>query len=223
MSIKNIADLDCVWVGGEKFKGIGYEGLLTVNTKTYVEEPTRAQDGSMPNIKDHDTFIVPRCKVNFKYFTIEDYQRLLNVVNSSNEFPVKYWDKQFGEFRTYMMYCEPEEMGKLYNVGTSVFGLLDYTISFIGTLNNLEEYTVTYYVNRYSGDTATLSTVTTKKWGESFKTLTESDIVAEYSAPAGKQFSTWNTLADGTGSTYLPNTNATIFGDMKLYAQWVDA
>ena len=137
-------DLGTIKIGGEEFKGIGYQGLITVNTKTYVDEPKRANDGSIPNIDDHDTFIVPRCKVNFKFFNISDYQRLCRVVNSANQFPVEYFDKQFGERRTYMMYVEPEEMAKIYNVGTSVIGVLDYEVSFIGTLNGLEECEVKY-------------------------------------------------------------------------------
>ena len=63
-------DLAKIYIGGEEFSGIAYQGLLTVNTKTYVDEPTRANDGSMPNIDEHDTFVVPRCKVNFKFFNI---------------------------------------------------------------------------------------------------------------------------------------------------------
>lgn len=137
-------NLGKIFIGGEEFTGIGYQGLMTVNTKTYVEEPVRQNDGSIANINDHDTFIVPRCKVNFKFFNIRDYQRLCRVINSANEFPVSYFDKQFGEFRTYMMYIEPEEMAKIYNVGTSVIGILDYEVSFIGTLNNLEEFEVKY-------------------------------------------------------------------------------
>lgn len=136
--------IDSIKIGSEWFIGIGYQGLLNVNTKTYVEEPTRANDGSMPNINDHDTFVVPRCKVNFKYFKIEDYQRLCRVVSSANEFPVTFWDKQFGEWVTHNMYVEPEEMAKMFNVGTSVFGVLDYEISFIGTLNNLKTFKISY-------------------------------------------------------------------------------
>ena len=43
-----------------------------------------------------------------------------------------------------MMYAEPEEMAKIYNVSTSVIGVLDYEVSFIGTLNNLETFKVKY-------------------------------------------------------------------------------
>lgn len=145
-----VQDLNKFWVNGEEFDGITYQGLLSVNTKTYVEEPTRSNDGSIPNIEDHDTFFVPQVKFSLKYFSIGDYQRLCRAVNSSNEFPVRYWDKQFGDFRTYMMYMKPEEMHKLYNVRTSVFGVLDYEIEFVATLNDLESYTVKYITNGLS-------------------------------------------------------------------------
>ena len=145
-------ELAKIKIGGEEFTGIGYQGLMTVNTKTYIEEPTRANDGSIPNIDDHETFIVPRCKVNFKFFNIGDYQRLCRVLNSANQFSVEYFDKQFGERRTYMMYAEPEEMAKIYNVSTSVIGVLDYEVSFIGTLNNLDKYVVEYIPKYFSGD-----------------------------------------------------------------------
>ncbi|MGN0960774.1 MAG: hypothetical protein ACI4PF_01080 [Christensenellales bacterium] len=141
-----VKDLDKIWVSGQEFSGISYQGLLTVNTKTYVEEPERSNDGSMPNINDYVTFVVPRCKVNFKYFNIEDYQRLCEAV-TSNEFTVKYWDKQFNEFVIHKMYCEPEEMAKLYNLEFDVFGVLDYEVSFIGTLNDLQEFKVVYDAN----------------------------------------------------------------------------
>ena len=84
MSIVN-EDLGRVRIGGEWFTGIGYQGLLTVNTRTYATSPMRSLDGSIENINDYDTFVVPRCKLNFKYFTIEDYQRLCTVLSSSNE------------------------------------------------------------------------------------------------------------------------------------------
>lgn len=136
--------IDTIEINGEKFSGIGYRGLFTVNSKTYINEPTRSNDGSIANINDYATFIVPRCKVNFKYFSIEDYQRLCRVLNTSNQFPVTYFDKQFGERRTYQMYVEPEEMAKLYNVGSSIIGILDFEISFIGTLNELDKFVVEY-------------------------------------------------------------------------------
>ena len=143
LNADKIDELGTVWINGEEFKGIGYNGLLTVNTKTYVSEPTRANDGSMPNIGDHETFIVPRCKINFKYLNINDYRRLCNAI-LPNEFLVKYYDKDLGDFVEHWMYCEPQEMRKIYNIGTAVIGVLDYEVSFIGTLNKLKQLSVQY-------------------------------------------------------------------------------
>jgi hypothetical protein len=157
-----VPNLDSIIIAGNEFNGIGYQGLLTVNTKTYVESPSRASDGSMPNINDHDSFIVPRCKINFKYLKIEDYQRLCRILNSANEFPVTYYDKERGEFVTHMMYVEPEEMKKIFNVGTYVFGVLDYDVSFIGTLNQRDALSVTY---KAEGASSNLAVVTTTEKG----------------------------------------------------------
>ena len=164
---KKVENLGKIWVNGQEFSGMAYQGLLTVNTKTYVDEPTRSNDGSISNINDYDTFIVPRCKVNFKYFSIEDYRRFCDAIQS-NEFVVKYYDKQFDEFVSHKMYCEPEEMAKLYNVGTDVFGLLDYEVSFIGTLNDLDTKTITYQSNggTIKGNPQLYSSNTTYKKGD---------------------------------------------------------
>lgn len=150
-------ELSKIKIGGEEFTGIGYQGLLSVNTKTYIDEPTRSNDGSMPDIDDHDTFIVPRCKVNFKFLNIQDYQRLCRVLNSANQFPVEFFDKQFGKRKTYMMYAEPEEMSKIFNVGTSVIGLIDYEISFVSTRNDLKKYKVEYSSQFFDGGVHYLS------------------------------------------------------------------
>lgn len=50
-----------------------------------------------------------------------------------------------------MMYAEPEEMAKIYNVSTSIIGVLDYEVSFIGTLNNLETFKVMYVPKYWDG------------------------------------------------------------------------
>lgn len=169
------SNLGKITINGEDFTGIGYQGLMTVNTKTYVEEPVRSNDGSIPNIDDYDTFIVPRCKVNFKYFNINDYMRLCRVLNSANQFPVTFFDKQFGERRTYMMYCEPEEMTKIYNCSTSILGVLDYEVSFIGTLNALDTYSVSFNANGLTAKTISVyDSSTTYSYGDLVKSSYES-------------------------------------------------
>ncbi len=220
-----VPNLDSVIIAGNEFKGIGYQGLLTVNTKTYVESPTRSNDGSMPNINDHDSFVVPRCKINFKYLKIEDYQRLCRVLNSANEFPVTYYDKESGEFVTHMMYVEPEEMKRIFNVGTYVFGVLDYDVSFIGTLNQRQQMTVTYKV---SGASSNLAVVTTTEkgnnlyWGDSIQVMSTTDATEKgVTIPTGKQL-VWQLgnekEVNSKGWKVMPNSNVSVFENMVLWA-----
>ena len=85
--------LGTVKINGQEFQGLSTGGLMSVNTKTYVTEPTRANDGSIPNINDYEVFFVPRCTLNFKYFSIQDYQRFCIAIQP-NEFYVEFFDKQ---------------------------------------------------------------------------------------------------------------------------------
>ena len=212
-----VEDLGKIWINGQEFSGMAYQGLLTVNTKTYVEEPKRANDGSIPNINDYDTFVVPRCKVNFKYFNIYDYQRLCDAVQS-NEFTVKYYDKQFNEFVVHKMYCEPEEMAKLYNVETDVFGVLDYEVSFIGTLNDLQEYTVTYDSNggTIAGNPTLYNVETTYKKGDRVYLADNRYFEAIYYLNSFKN-------EDGsialTNTTYWKPHNLSLYGDSTTYSK----
>lgn len=217
-------NIDYIEIEGVAFKGIGWQGLLTVNTKTYVDTPSRANDGSIPNIDDHDTFIVPRAKVNFKLFSIEEYQKLCEIVTTFNQFRVKYWDKDLGEFVTHYMYCEPLEMKKLFNVGTYIIGVLDYEVSFIGTLNELEQLTVEFYLNP-SNDGSSILSSTSIDWGRQVNILdedglTEAANAAGYTIPSGT-FKCWNTRANGSGINYFPDRKrANVYKSLKLYAQW---
>ena len=186
-------DLGTVYINGQAFKGIGYQGLLTVNTKTYVAEPTRSNDGSIANINDYETFVVPRCKLNFKYMNLADYMRLCEAVQS-NEFIVDYYDKQFNKRVQHLMYCEPEEMTKLYNVGTWALGVLDYEISFIGTLNETVEYSVRYDANGGSvkGLVGDYSSVATYSKGQRVRWVADSnyyEAIYEEKSFKGKELS----------------------------------
>ena len=211
-------ELDVVKINGEPFKGIGYNGLLTVNTKTYKTSPVRSGDGSIPNINDYATFIVPRADINFKYMTIEDYQRFCTAI-TPNEFNVEYFDKQKGQRVVHKMYVAPEEMTKIYNVGTSVIGVLDYKVSLIGTLNSIELLTVYYDTNGGTGE-----------WtGDPNEYLTQGFLNQQikiregaYLTKGTKVFSHWNTKADGTGFTYLPNTIIPLTTNIILYAIYSD-
>ena len=211
-------ELDVIKINGEPFKGIGYNGLLTVNTKSYKKSPVRSGDGSIPNINDYATFIVPRADINFKYMTIEDYQRFCTAI-TPNEFNVEYFDKQKGQRVVHKMYVAPEEMTKIYNVGTSVIGVLDYKVSLIGTLNSIELLTVYYDTNGGTGEwTGDPNEYLTQGFLNQQIKIREGD----YLTKGTKVFSHWNTKADGTGFTYLPNTIIPLTTNIILYAIYSD-
>ncbi|MDR3118312.1 MAG: fimbrillin family protein [Mediterranea sp.] len=42
-----------------------------------------------------------------------------------------------------------------------------------------------------------------------------------FTPPAGKTFTEWNTAADGTGTSYAPDSSAKLTGNLTLYAQWI--
>lgn len=126
--------LQPIIINGYSFEG--YSTFTCINTKTYVAEPERTLDGSIPNINDYETFIVPRVKVSFAYMTLEDYRRFLNAISEYNEFDVSYYDYEIGEKVTHKMYIEPREMQELYNKGYQLLGMLNTEISLIGTLND---------------------------------------------------------------------------------------
>ena len=212
-------ELDVVKINGEPFKGIGYNGLLTVNTKSYKISPVRSGDGSMPNINDYATFIVPIADINFKYMTIEDYQRFCTAI-TPNEFNVEYFDKQKGQRVVHKMYVAPEEMTKIYNVGTSVIGVLDYKVSLIGTLNSIELLQISYQPNDGIGDIPTDDDEYMSQGflNQQVKIKTGGTLVKD----GTKVFSHWNTKADGTGFTYLPNTIIPLTTNIILYAIYSD-
>jgi hypothetical protein len=86
------------------------------------------------------------------------------------------------------MYVEPEEMAKIYNVGTSVIGVIDYEVSFIGTLNSLQEFSVKYEPRYYNaGVLVDLTPKTISAYSESTTysldmvvSVTEDDVTKYY-------------------------------------------
>lgn len=201
--------LQPIIINGEKFEG--YSSFNCINTKIYVEEPSRTLDGSIPNINDYDTFFVPRVNISFKYMTIDDYRRLIKAL-TPNEFNVSYYDYETDRYVTHKMYCEPREMAKIFNRGYEILAVTEQTVSLIGTLNDTETKTLRYY----DGE----SLIEEKKYdyGLYYSVKSVSDnLVTRH---AGTHFVGWNTKPNGTGMTYLENSVISITKDMDLYAMW---
>lgn len=201
--------LQPVVINGEKFEG--YSSFSCINTKTYVEEPSRTLDGSIPNINDYDTFFVPRMTISFKYMTIDDYRRLIKAL-TPNEFNVSYYDFEMDRYVTYKMYCEPREMAKIFNKGYEILAITEQTISLIGTLNDVEYLTIKYYDNDKMVEQKKIA------YGYYYAVKEASDdMISKHN---GKRFVGWNTRTDGQGMLYLENSSVAMTRDLDLYAMW---
>ena len=82
------------------------------------------------------------------------------------------------------------------------------------TFNN-GSYTITYVANN---STTEEDVVVSEMAGATHTVLANS--VTDFTAPATKSFSKWNTKADGTGTDYAAAATYTVTADLKLYAVW---
>jgi uncharacterized repeat protein (TIGR01451 family)/uncharacterized repeat protein (TIGR02543 family) len=123
-------------------------------------------------------------------------------------------DKKWKEWNT-----QADGKGNSYGAGVA-FRLTDSDVN--GTLYAIWEdiipadtyYTVTYHSNN-GADNQTKDTV---KSTDSYTTRYNT-----FSAPDGKEFKGWNTLADGSGAHYAANESIpTLTDNLDLYAQWGD-
>ena len=189
----------------------GYSDFACINSKTYVVEPERASDGSIPDINAYQVFYVPRVKISFKYMKIEDYQRFL-VAIEPNEFIVSYFDYTKGDTVYHKMYCEPQELEKLHSHRLEILGVLNKEISLIGTLNSLETYALTYMANGGNGSEQGQAFVA----GETLRISAGTNLYR-----AGYSLQKWNTRADGTGlDIMLGSYKVAEDSNLTLYAVW---
>lgn len=198
-----------ITINGYIFKG--FSDFACINSKTYVVEPERASDGSIPDINAYQVFYVPRVKLSFKYMSIEDYQRFLIAIEP-NEFVVSYFDYTKGETVYHKMYCEPQELEKIHHYRLDVLAILDKEISLIGTLNSVDTYALTYNANGGNGSVAGSSFVA----GQTLHISDGSGLTRQ-----GYSLKKWNTKADGTGVDILLNSyKVAEEGNLTLYAVW---
>lgn len=219
--------LETITINGEEF--VGYSSFSCINTKTYVKEPERALDGSIPNIEDYETFVVPRVKIGFGFMTIDDFRRFLKAI-TPNEFNVTYYDYEIDQIVTHKMYIEPREMSEIYNKGFEILATLNIEISLIGTLNDTNYLTTKYYDNvKYSdisssGENSYIPFFTKEKLtygmydailnGKNYTHNKTDDDTNTYT------FKYWTTQPDGSGDKYYIGETYRAYGNMILYAQW---
>lgn len=98
-------------------------------------------------------------------------------------------------------------------LGGIVFDKKDST----GTFDNS---TVTITYNPNNGSTTETAVAKGALKGSTYTILNNSDASLNFTAPATKSFSKWNTKADGTGTDYAAAASYTANADLTLYAVW---
>ncbi len=112
----------------------------------------------------------------------------------------------------YVLYTEPAELHNVTLTPSDSYELLTYKIV------EISSYDVTYKANGGTGDDVV------EPQGKN-TTPVVSAFPATFTAPDGKYFTGWNTKADGTGTSYVPNGTTTLpamTADVVLYAQYDD-
>lgn len=223
-------DLDTIYITGagyikRPFKGISRDSAMGWGEPVWGGDLTRSTDFVLSNITDVDFGVVARCEVSYKYMNIDDYKALCEIAKQRVCYVI-YFDKQTGEWVTGFgdhegygqeMAFTDNEISKLYTFGTKYLGGTDIAIKMVATNRDKSDintqYTITYNLNGGSG---TVPTSVTKTWSDNLKVASPTSITP----PTGRTFSHWNTAANGTGKSYLPNQEITIYDSMTLYAQW---
>ena len=99
--------------------------------------------------------------------------------------------------------------GLPFNPGTKI--TTNYEL--YAKVGNSTGYSVTYNANGGTG-----SVTDTEKYAKG----AEATVMSNSFTNDGKVFLSWNTKANGTGTTYYPNSTVKITGNVTLYAQWGD-
>ena len=136
----------------------GYFEYSFMEEKSYMEQPTRSQDGTIEGLDDYSTFLTPRLIIKYNMMNIEDYRTLMTFLKSKNTFNVTCYDIVADRRVTHEMYFANPQMPVIYQQYLAVLGVQDYTIELIGTNRKTEDMKIKFYINgnentAYSNDT----------------------------------------------------------------------
>jgi hypothetical protein len=136
----------------------GYFEYSFMEEKSYMEQPTRSQDGSIENLDDYSTLLTPRLIIKYNMMNIDDYRTLMTFLKSKNTFNVTCYDIVADRRVTHEMYFANPSMPIIYQRYLSVMGIKEYSIELIGTNRRTEDMEISFYIGdtqyfAYSNDT----------------------------------------------------------------------
>lgn len=129
-----------------------------------------------------------------------------STIDMNKEMP-KYTAPEGYEFLGWVLLEDGTEDGTPFNFNTEI--TRDYEL--YAKIGSMATYTVTYDANDGSGTMADNT-----KYAEGAKATVKSNSFRN----GDMVFLGWNTKADGTGTTYYPNSTVEITDNVTLYARW---
>lgn len=125
--------LDRIEIDGVEIKG--YFEYSFLEEKSYVEQPTRSDDGIIHDLDSYTTFLTPRLIIKYNMMAIEDYRKLMHLLKRKNAVQVTCYDIVEDRRVTHEMYFAPPAMPMIYQQYLMTLGIREYTIELIGTNN----------------------------------------------------------------------------------------
>lgn len=141
--------LDRIQIDGNEFSG--YFEYSFIEEKTYEESPSRSLGGVIDNLNSYAVNFVPHITIKYNYMGIDDYRKLVTLLNSKNEFTVTLYDIVANKRVSHKMYFATPSMPKIYQRLLQLEGVFDYTVELIGTNNEVIEYDIDYDFNFPTG------------------------------------------------------------------------
>lgn len=105
-----------------------YTTYTTRNELTYAKSPQRSLDMTLHNAEN--AFYVPTVTFTFNYISLQEYQKLLQLINSKGFF-VRYYDFELGEKVQRRMYASSNSISDLYHNSVNLVALLGMQLTFV--------------------------------------------------------------------------------------------
>lgn len=218
-----VDELDVVYITGggyirHPFVGISRESDLGWEEPVWNGELTRSIDFVLSNITDVEFGLVARCELVFKYMDSDDFAALRKIAKQ-RVCTVDYYNRDLGKRVTQEMAFTENELGKVYNYGSTIYGNTNVSVKLVATNRDRADiidgkYSITFDAN---GGTISFDTSAYLDIGYTANIKLPSADTITHDSKTLKYFST---KKDGTGGKYLPNQDVTIFDNMTLYAYW---
>ena len=139
--------LGTIKINGVVFKSIGHGMLQTANIVSMREQPGREMDFSLKDINRWVRRAIPRLVIGFKWIDADEFVKLRQILLKREEMTIEYYDNDFGKYVTHKMYPDPDEPKAFESLGQMVRGVTNFSVTFVGTMNDEPTFSVTREVN----------------------------------------------------------------------------